>query len=226
MKQTWKKFDKIDYLNKFSPNIKPTHKLLEYALLKYKIKGVILDIGGGPGITAGILRGHKNNSLVYNIEPSKHCFDVKYKNYKPLNMSLKQAIKKKKLPQKIDCLVACSSLHELALSNNRTSEENKRIMFEQIHEAIKRLKKDGLFIICEIEYKKKATNKQIKKHIWIAEHTIGHDHPREELLTILELKNGLKKLKLIETCRKLQTHTYKNNISKLIWSKLAVFKKI
>lgn len=48
----------------------------------------------------------------------------------------------------------------------------------------------------------------------------------EELVSIPELKRNLKALKLIETRRKLQTHKYKAHISKIIWSKLAVFRKM
>lgn len=224
-KETWAKFDEIDYLKSVKPGIMPSHRLLEYALLKYRAKGIILDIGGGPGIAAEILRRNGNNSLVYNIDPSKHCLIGIYKNYVPLNMTLKNALENNKIPDGIDCVVACNSLHELALSNKRNDTKNKKIMFDEVNEVLENLKPGGLFIIVDIEYKKKATDKQIKRHIWIAEHTIGHDHPREELLSVHELKKGLKGMSLIETGRRLQTHRYKKHVSKLIWSKLAVFRK-
>ena len=224
-RETWERFDKIDYLKNFAPGIKLSHLLLEFALLKYKIKGTILDIGGGPGITPKILRKHKNNSFVYNVEPAKNSLSYKGKNYKAINMPLKKAIEKNLLPKKVDCIVACSALHELALSNKKTNSKNKKIMFGELNFVLRTLKKGGFFIVCEVEYKKEATDRQIKRHIWIAEHTIGHDHLREELLSIRELKKGLKGLKLIETRRKLQTHRYKTHVSKIIWSKLAIFVK-
>jgi ubiquinone/menaquinone biosynthesis C-methylase UbiE len=223
--QTWEKFDKINYLKQFKPGIKPTHQLLEYALLKYRVKGTVLDLGGGPAITHEILKKHQKRTKVYNIEPSRHCLAIKSSDYHPLRMSLKQAIKKDKIPKRFDCLVACSSLHEIALSNRRSNSENKRILFAELARVLPGLKPGGLFIVCEVEYRKRATAKQIKQHMWIAQHTFGHDHPREEQLSVVEIKSGLKDLKLVETRRRLQIHNYRSKISKIIWSKLMVFKK-
>lgn len=224
--QTWKRFDKIDYLNQFKPGIKPTHQLLEYALRKYGVNGKVLDLGGGPAITYEILKRLQKECRVYNIEPSRQCTVVRGTGYYPIRMSLKLALKSGKIPKRFDCLVACSSLHEIALSNQKSNPDNKRALFADLIQVLRGLKPAGLFIVCEVEYKKSATAKQINQHMRIARLTFGHDHPREEQLSVFEIKSGLKNLRLLETRRRLQTHRYKHKTSKIIWSKLMVFKKV
>jgi len=219
---TWKRFDKKDYMDGYKTYIRDSHTLLNYALKKYNIKGNVLDIGGGPATTTEFIG---KDAVVYNIEPAKNCL-IKKPRYKPINMSLKKALVSRNIPKNVDHIIACSSFHEIALANKKSNKENKEIMFQEINEVLKYLKKGGLFIIVFLEYKKRTTRKQVKEHLWIAEHTVGHDHPPEEFLSHEMIKRKLIGMELIESRRILQIHEYSGKKSNCIWSKLVVYNKI
>ncbi|MBE0524536.1 MAG: hypothetical protein IBX40_09435 [Methanosarcinales archaeon] len=184
------KFDGIDYTNTFAKRIGVMHELIENILSEYiDNRDSILDIGGGPGISAKMIEKLGTKAKVINIEPSTTIYDVPQLSiveYTPLKMSFKEALDGS-MPYIVDYVLMVSSAHEIALCNNRTPEENKKIFFNDLVIFIKKnLKKNGILIIGFPNYREGASTEKIDTQRRLTETLLGHSHPPEELFTVDE----------------------------------------
>ena len=184
------KFDAIDYTNTFSKRISVMYELVENILSEYIGNGdSILDIGGGPGISAKMIEKLGTKVKVINIEPSTTIYDVPQLSiveYTPLKMSLKEALDVS-MPYIVDYVLMVSSAHEIALCNNGTPEENKKIFFNDLVIFIKKnLKKNGILIIGFPNYREGASTEKIEEQRRLTETLLGHSHPPEELFKVNE----------------------------------------
>lgn len=189
------KFEGIDYTNTFAKKINDMHELVKNVLLGQLSKGDhIVDIGGGPGIGARIIDEMGIQATVTNIEPSGTIEDVpqlSFVKYIPLKMSFKEALDAQ-MPCTANCLLMVSSEHEIALCNGRTSNENKKIFFEDLNKFIrKNLEKNASLVFGFPNYRKGASGKEIAWQRRLTESLLGHSHPPEEYFTVEEFSEAL-----------------------------------
>lgn len=184
------KFEGIDYTNTFAKKISDMHELVKIVLLGQLSKGDhIIDIGGGPGIGARIIDEMGIQATVTNIEPSTTIEDVpqlSFVKYTPLKMSFKEALDAQ-MPCTANCLLMVSSEHEIALCNGRTSNENKKMFFEDLNKFVrKNLKKNASLVFGFPNYRKGASETEIARQRRLTESILGHSHPPEEFFTVEE----------------------------------------
>jgi len=221
------KFDGIDYTNTFAKRISVMHELIENILSEYVYNGdSILDIGGGPGISAKMMEKLGIRSKVINIEPSTTIYDVPQLSiveYTPIKMSLKEALDAS-IPYKVDYILMVSSAHEIALCNNRTPEENKKIFFNDLVIFIKKnLKKNGILIIGFPNYREGASIENIEEQRRLTETLLGHSHPPEELFTVEEF-SGIFGTAPDLIIQKPMDLTQENKKDTILMANVAVFK--
>jgi len=199
------KFNGIDYANTFAKRISVMHELVKNVLSGQLKKGdCVIDIGGGPGIGAKIIEELGIEATVVNIEPSTTIYDIPQLSlvkYIPLKLTFKEALAAK-MSCAANCLLIVSSEHEIALSNGQTSEENKKLFFEDLNEFIqKNLKRTGILVFGFPNYRQGASETEITRQRRLTESLLGHSHPKEEFFTVEEFSAAL--------CAKPIVHTQK-----------------
>ena len=188
------KFDGLDYNNTFASKIKVMHTLIKDIMSDQLCDGdTIIDMGGGPGIGAKLIDELGIKATVTNIEPSTMIYDIpelSTVDYIPIKISLQEA-RDARMPVTADCLLMVSSAHEIALCNNASPLENKKIFFQDLDSFIKtNLKSDGIIIIGFPNYKKGSSRARIASQRRLIESILGHSHPPEELFTIEEFSSA------------------------------------
>lgn len=193
--ENFQKFEGIDYVNNFAKKINSMHQLVAKNLIEI-IKSDdlnIFDIGGGPGIGASIIDRFGKTARVINIEPSVNIEEIpnlKYVEYVPLKLSFKEALEYK-FPWKADLFLMISAAHEIALSNGKSSFENKEIFYKNLTEFLKKNSNpNALLTIGFPNYKIGVTEQEIVKQREFVDTLIGHSHPPEEFFTIKEFSTA------------------------------------
>jgi hypothetical protein len=171
------------------------HELVKNVLSGHVNKGeVIIDIGGGPGISAKIIEDLGIEATVINIEPSTMIYEIPKLSlikYIPLKMTFGEALNAK-MPYAADCLLVVSSEHEIALCYGQTPEENKKIIFEDLNKFIyKNLTKNGIMVFGFPSYREGASETEIARQRKRTESLLGHSHPKEEFFAVEEFSSAL-----------------------------------
>ena len=222
-----KKFEGVDYENIFTKRIIDMHELVKKVLSdKISDGDGIIDIGGGPGISAKIIEELGVKAIVTNIEPSNMIYNVpslSLVEYIPLNMSLKEALDAH-MPYTADFLLMVSSAHEIALCNNmKVSTENKKIFFNDLKAFVrKNLKRNGSIIIGFPNYKVGVSKEEIARQRGLTESLLGHSHPPDEYFTVEEFSTafGIQPTVFVQKPMNL---THENSENSILIANVAVF---
>ncbi|MDA3892165.1 MAG: hypothetical protein PF517_10930 [Salinivirgaceae bacterium] len=192
--ENFQKFEGIDYVNNFAKRINSVHQLVSNNLQKFLSNNAkVIDLGGGPGVGASIIDKLGIKAQVLNIEPSNNAKvlpDFSYVSYAALQFSFGEALNDH-LPWQADVILMVSAAHEIALSNRKTNEENKRLFFQDIQLFIKKnAKAEGLFCIGFPNYKPHVNNQDIIDQQAYTAALLEHSHPPEEFFTVQEFSNA------------------------------------
>src|SRR5690554_1570584 len=193
--ENFQKFEGIDYANNFAKKINSMHQLVAKNLSEI-IKSDnlnIFDLGGGPGIGASIVDRLGKTVRVINIEPSVNVEEIpelKIVDYVPLKLSFKDSLEYQ-FPWKADMFLMISAAHEIALSNRKSSFENKEIFYENLKCFIRKNSNlNALLSIGFPNYKLGVTEDEVLKQREFVNSSIGHSHPPEEFFTIKEFSTA------------------------------------
>jgi hypothetical protein len=193
--ENFQKLEGIDYTNNFAKKINSMHQLVAKNLQEIiKSDNVcIFDLGGGPGIGASIIDRFEKKVRVINIEPSVNIEEIpnlKYVEYLPLKLSFKDALEYQ-FPYKADIFLMISAAHEIALSNGKSSFENKEIFYMNLNIFLKKnANPNALLSIGFPNYKIGATEREVLNQREFIDSSIGHSHPPDEFFTIKEFSTA------------------------------------
>lgn len=193
--ENFQKFEGIDYVNNFAVKINSMHQLVAKHLKDIITSDNlnIIDIGGGPGIGAKIVDKYGKRVKLINVEPSnniKEIPDLNHVEYSTVKFSLKESLGYQ-FPWKADVFLMISAAHEIALSNGKSSTENKAIFFQDIKRFLKLNSNPGSVIAIGFpNYKAGVTEEEVSIQRQFVDALMGHSHPPEEFFTIEEFKKA------------------------------------
>jgi len=187
------KLNGVDYLSGIAIKISDMHQLVEENLKNIIKEGdKIIDIGGGPGMGARIIDHYGIKAKVLNIEPCNTVDEIpKLSNieYIPLKQTFKEALSSN-LPWLADIVLMVSAEHEIALSNEKSNIENKKIFFQDLIKFLdKNTKEGGIYCVGFPNYKKGISNDNLIKQRRYSDSKVGHSHSPDEFFTIDEFQD-------------------------------------
>ena len=181
----YQKFNQVDYSNVFAQQIKEIHRLCQ-SILQNEISDndKIIDLGGGPGISAKLIDELRIKATILNLDPANNVETVpisRFVEYLPTKISFQETFSFD-IPWQADKLLLMSSAHEIALAyGGKSAKKNKLAFLADLRQFMQNnLKQDGRVIISFPGYAPDTTKEQIQRQRIISDRLLGHSHPYEE----------------------------------------------